>query len=63
MSLYMPQAAWIRVSSDPEAVEVMAQYLAQPMFISQSLLGSATSYLHVSKFWYLLGSQLTDFKQ
>lgn len=60
----MSQAAWIRVSSDPEAMEVMvAKYSAQPMFVSQSLLGSATSYLHVSKFWYVLGSQLTDFKQ
>lgn len=47
----MPQAAWIGVSSDPEAVKVMlTQYSAQPMFLSQSLLGSATSSLHMPNF-------------
>lgn len=45
MPLDMPKAAWIGISSDPEAMEVtLAQYSAQPVFISQHLVGSALRY-------------------
>lgn len=41
----MPKAAWIGLSSDPEAMEVtLAQYSAQPVFVFQHLLGSAPGY-------------------